>query len=133
MNYYSGMMIAFTLSVLINNLRLTFKENIKMKNLFLTILFLIVFQTTNILAQERNESVTQLVSILKQKVLLSDDQTNSIEKVLKDLFNKSKETENKDSLIQEAQKKVESYLDKKQKMKYDIIKSEWWKQVSSAL
>lgn len=104
-----------------------------MKNLFLTILFLIVFQTTNILAQERNESVTQLVSILKQKVLLSDDQTNSIEKVLKDLFNKSKETENKDSLIQEAQKKVESYLDKKQKMKYDIIKSEWWKQVSSAL
>jgi len=104
-----------------------------MKNLFLTILFLIVFQTTNILAQEKNESVTQLVSILKQKVLLSDDQTNSIEKVLKDLFNKSKETENKDSLIQEAQKKVESYLDKKQKMKYDIIKSEWWKQVSSAL
>jgi hypothetical protein len=104
-----------------------------MKNLILTILFLIVFQTSNILAQEKNESVTQLVSILKQKVLLSDDQTNSIEKVLKDLFNKSNETENKDSLIQEAQKKVESYLDKKQKMKYDIIKSEWWKQVSSAL
>lgn len=104
-----------------------------MKNIILTLVFTLALQFTNIIAQEKNESIDNLVSTLKQKVLLNDDQTTSIEKVLTELVNKSKTTEDKNPLIQDAQKKVESYLDRKQKMKYDIIKNEWWKQVSALL
>ncbi|MEJ5261889.1 MAG: hypothetical protein WHT45_04350 [Ignavibacterium sp.] len=104
-----------------------------MKNIIIILSFIIALQVINIYAQEKNESVSNLVSTLKQKVLLDDDQTTSIEKILTDLVSKTKNAEDKTSFIQEAQKKVESYLDKKQKMKYDIIKNEWWKQVSSIL
>ncbi|MCL6495669.1 MAG: hypothetical protein K6T54_12940 [Ignavibacterium sp.] len=104
-----------------------------MKNLILTLIFTLAIQFTNIIAQEKNESISNLVSTLKQKVLLNDDQTSSIEKVLTELVSKSKTVEDKIPLIQDAQKKVESYLDRKQKMKYDIIKNEWWKQVSALL
>ncbi|MGQ9644544.1 MAG: hypothetical protein ACUVT3_11865, partial [Ignavibacterium sp.] len=103
------------------------------KNIIIILSFVIALQVININAQEKNESVSNLVSTLKQKVLLNDDQTTSIEKVLIELVNKSKTVEDKSSLIQDAQKKVESYLDRKQKMKYDIIKNEWWKQVSALL
>ncbi|MGQ9798513.1 MAG: hypothetical protein ACUVRG_04355 [Ignavibacterium sp.] len=104
-----------------------------MKNIIIILSFVIALQVININAQEKIESVSNLVSTLKQKVLLNDDQTTSIEKVLIELVNKSKTVEDKSSLIQDAQKKVESYFDRKQKMKYDIIKNEWWKQVSSLL
>lgn len=104
-----------------------------MKNTIIILSFVLALQFLNIHAQEKNESVKNLISILKQKVLLDDDQTTSIEKILNELVSKSKNLEEKTSLIQEAQKKVESYFDKKQKMKYNIIKNEWWKQVSSIL
>jgi DNA-binding transcriptional regulator of glucitol operon len=104
-----------------------------MEKIILTLVFTLALQFSNIVAQEKNESVDNLVSTLKQKVLLNDDQTTSIEKVLTELVSKSKTVEDKNSLIQDAQKKVESYLDRKQKMKYDIIKNEWWKQVSALL
>lgn len=104
-----------------------------MKNIIIILSFVITLQIISIKAQEKNESVSNLVSTLKQKVLLNDDQTTSIEKVLIELVNKSKTIEDKSSLIQDAQKKVESFLDRKQKMKYDIIKNEWWKQVSAFL
>lgn len=104
-----------------------------MKNILIIFSFVIALQAVNLHAQENKESVSNLVSTLKQKVLLDDDQTTSIEKILTELVGKSKNSEDKTSIIQEAQKKVESYLDRKQKMKYDIIKNEWWKQVSSIL
>lgn len=104
-----------------------------MKNIILTLVITLAIHFTNMVAQENNESVSNLVSTLKQKVLLNDDQTTSIEKVLTELVNKSQTVEDNSSLIQDAQKKVESFLDRKQKMKYDIIKNEWWKQVSALL
>ncbi|WP_337873074.1 hypothetical protein [Ignavibacterium sp.] len=104
-----------------------------MKNIIIILSFVITLQVLNIQAQENKESVSNIVSTLKQKVLLDDDQTTSIKKILTELISKSKNAEDKTPLMQEAQRKVESYLDKKQKMKYDIIKNEWWKQVSSIL
>lgn len=95
--------------------------------------FLFISVLNNAYAQDKNNSVKELVGTLKQKVLLNDDQTNSVEKVLIELVNKSKSTEDNAPLIIEAQKKVESYLDKRQQLKYDIIKNEWWKQVQSIL
>ncbi len=102
-----------------------------MKYTIILFVSIFLFQSFNTLAQDKN--VKELVSTLKQKVLLNDDQTNSIEKILTELLNKSKSVDDKNSLIQEAQKKVESFLDRKQLLKYDIIKNDWWKQVTALL
>ncbi len=102
-----------------------------MKYTVILIVSMFVFQFLTIPAQDKN--VKELVSTLKQKVLLNDDQTNSIEKILTELLNKSKSVDDKNSLIQEAQKKVESFLDRRQLLKYDIIKNDWWKQVTALL
>lgn len=104
-----------------------------MKNIILTLIIALAIYFTNVIAQENNKSVNNLVNTLKQKILLNDEQTTSIGKVLTELVNKSKTVEDKNSLIKDAQNKIESYLDRKQKMKYDIIKNEWWKQVSALL
>lgn len=95
--------------------------------------FVLFVNLTTLIAQDKSNSVKELVSTLKQKVLLNDDQTSSVEKVLSDLISKSKTAEDKNSLVEDAKKKVESYLDKRQKMKYDIIKNDWWKQVQTLL
>lgn len=104
-----------------------------MKNLFIIISVLILFLITSAVAQNQNESVTNLVNTLKQKVLLNDDQASSIQKVINDLITKSKAAEDKNELIKEAQTKVESYLDKRQMIKYEIIKNDWWKQIQTIL
>lgn len=104
-----------------------------MKNLFITLSVLILFLFTLAVAQDKTESVTNLVNTLKQKVLLNDDQASSIQKVITDLITKSKAAEDKSELIKEAQTKVESYLDKRQMIKYEIIKNDWWKQIQAVL
>ncbi|GMU96507.1 hypothetical protein [Ignavibacterium album] len=104
-----------------------------MKNLIFIFSFVISFQLTTIFAQDKTETVNTLVNTLKQKVLLNDDQTSSIQRVLNELITKSKSADNKDDLVKDAQNKVESYLDKRQKLKYDIIKNDWWKQVQAIL
>lgn len=104
-----------------------------MKYLLMIFSLILIFQLTNTFSQDKSESVNNLVNTLKQKVLLSDDQTISIQKVLNELITKSKSVEDKSELIKEAQSKVESYFDKRQKMKYDIIKNDWWKQVQAVL
>lgn len=104
-----------------------------MRNIIFIFSMIFIFQITNIFAQDKTETINNLVNTLKQKVLLNDDQSASIQKVLNDLITKSKSVDDKNDLVKEAQNKIESYLDKRQKMKYDIIKNDWWKQVQAIL
>lgn len=104
-----------------------------MKNFIYIFGLVFIFQLNNVFAQDNSESVNNLVNTLKQKLLLNDDQASSIQKVLNDLITRSKSVEDKNEIIKEAQIKVESYLDKRQKMKYDIIKNDWWKQIQIIL
>ncbi|MFN3694149.1 MAG: hypothetical protein ACK4UV_03995 [Ignavibacterium sp.] len=104
-----------------------------MKNTIFIFSMIFIFQITNVFAQDKTETINNLVNTLKQKVLLNDDQSASIQKVLNDLITKSKSVDDKTDLVKEAQNKVESYLDKRQKLKYDIIKNDWWKQVQAML
>lgn len=104
-----------------------------MKNTIFIFSMIFIFQITNVFAQDKTETINNLVNTLKQKVLLNDDQSASIQKVLNDLITKSKSVDDKTDLVKEAQNKVESYLDKRQKLKYDIIKNDWWKQVQDIL
>lgn len=104
-----------------------------MKFIISILSFFLLVNLSTLIAQDKSNSVKELVTTLKQKVLLDDDQTSSVEKVLNDLITKSKSVEDKNSLVEDAKKKVESYLDKRQKIKYDIIKNDWWKQVQTLL
>lgn len=103
-----------------------------MKKTILLITFLFI-SSQILFAQEakKNQQVNDLVSTLKQKVLLSNDQETQIIKILSELNNNiSTKPENKDQYVKDAQNKVENLLDKKQKMKYDILKTDFWKKIT---
>jgi len=97
------------------------------------LLALIILASNLILAQGNsndNKKISDLVSTLKQKVLLSSDQEVKITSILTELkSNLSSNPEKKDSSIKEAQSKLESLLDNKQKMKYNILKNDFWKKI----
>ncbi|MBK7629762.1 MAG: hypothetical protein IPJ23_03435 [Ignavibacteriales bacterium] len=62
--------------------------------------------------------------------MLSNDQETKVINILSELQNSiSLKPENKNALIKDAQTKIESLLDKKQKMKYEIIKNDLWKKI----
>lgn len=101
----------------------------------LMILFTIVaFSSSIILAQgtiKDDKQLSEIVSTLKQKVLLSNDQETKVLGILTELqSNLSSKPENKETFVKDAQKKVESLLDTKQKMKYDILKNDLWKKIT---
>ncbi len=101
----------------------------------LIILFtIVVFSSSIILAQgtvKDDKQLSEIVSTLKQKVLLSNDQETKVLGILSELKNNlSSKPENKETFVKDAQKKVESLLDTKQKMKYDILKNDLWKKIT---
>jgi hypothetical protein len=108
-----------------------------MKNLrlnkYLIILMISLFGSVNILANtlvQDDKTINEFTSILKQKVLLSNDQEAKVLGIMTELQkNTSAKPENKPEYVKTAQTKVESLLDSKQKMKYDIIKNDLWKKI----
>lgn len=107
--------------------------NIKMINKFLVFTFALLILSQISFAQEAkdNKQLNDIVSTLKQKVLLSNDQENKVLGILTELKNDlASKPESKEALVNEAQKKVESLLDTKQKMKYDILKKDLWKKIT---
>jgi hypothetical protein len=103
-------------------------------NKFLLILSLIlVFGANNLLSKtviQDDKTIKEFTSILKQKVLLSNDQETKVFSIMTELQNNiSSKPENKSEFVKTAQTKVESLLDSKQKMKYDIIKTDLWKKI----
>lgn len=105
---------------------MTKRENNKILISF-AIFFVIVFIfTAN--AQTTSKVTEELAIKLQQKVLLTQNQTNEIRISLDNYFNSSSE-EKRNTL----ESKIESLLDEKQKMKYNIVKKDWWESVSKEL
>ena len=108
-------------------------NTIRFNKLATVIVLMIVFSSINILGKTQlqdDKKITEIASILTQKVLLSTDQESKVINILSDLQKSiSSKPESKSELIKNAQSKVESLLDKKQKMKYDIIKNDLWKKI----
>ena len=103
-------------------------------NKYLLILSLIlVLGANNLLSKtviQDDKTIKEFTSILKQKVLLSNDQETKVLSIMTELKNNiSSKPENKSEYVKTAQTKVESLLDSKQKMKYDIIKTDLWKKI----
>ena len=102
----------------------------KYKSKLVLMLILVVFGI-NLSAKtnfQDEKSINEFASVLKQKVLLSSEQETKVVSILTELKNNiTSKPENKNSFIKEAQSKIESLLDNKQKMKYTIIKNDLWK------
>ncbi len=96
----------------------------------LLIVFTFVLFTNNYTfgLQQDGKKTDEITNILKQKVLLTSEQESKVKEIINELQNKiSANPESKSQSINKAQTKLESLLDKKQKLKYDIIKNEIWK------
>ncbi len=107
--------------------------NIKMINNLLVFTIVILISSKITFAQQSTDDkqLTEIVSTLKKKVLLSNDQESKILSILTELKNNiNSKPDNKDVLVNEAQKKVESLLDSRQKMKYDILKKDLWQKIT---
>lgn len=90
-------------------------------------LILLVFAPSTFAQVEEksnDELVKSMSENLKQKILLSDEQTAKVKTILSEFVSNKNATEED---LKSAQQKVESLLDNKQKMKYNILKNEWWK------
>ncbi len=83
-----------------------------------------------------NVEITFVVTKLQNKVLLNDSQVTFVKQLLQKysvelqkLNNPTKQTSNgstRQKLENETNQQIESVLDSRQKMKYDIIENEWW-------
>ena len=62
---------------------------------------------------------------LQQKILLSEKQTAGIEKILNEYL---KDASKKNFDV--AEKKIETLLDHRQKIKFSIVKKDWWETIN---
>ena len=108
-------------------------NTLRLNKFLLIISLILVFGANNLLSKtviQDDKTIKEFTSILKQKVLLSNDQETKVLSIMIELKNNiSSKPENKSEYIKTAQTKVESLLDSKQKMKYDIIKTDLWKKI----
>lgn len=108
-------------------------NTLRLNKFLLIISLILVFGANNLLSKtviQNDKTIKEFTSILKQKVLLSNDQEAKILTIMTELQNNiSSKPENKSDFVKSAQTKVESILDSKQKMKYDIIKTDLWKKI----
>jgi hypothetical protein len=89
---------------------------------FLVISFFLI--SLNSFAQNKNQVADDMATKLQQKVLLSKDQTDKVKDILINYLQNYTQAS-----LESAQKTLESILDKRQKAKYDIVKSDWWNSV----
>ncbi len=83
-----------------------------------------------------NVEITFVVAKLQNKVLLNDSQVTFVKQLLQKysvdiarLHNPAQQSSNnstKQKLVNDTNQQIESVLDNRQKMKYDIIENEWW-------
>lgn len=106
---------------------------LRISKFLLIISLILIFGANNILSKtviQDDKTTKEFTSILKQKVLLSNDQEAKVLTIMTELQNNTlSKPENKSDFVKTAQTKVESLLDSKQKMKYDIIKTDLWKKI----
>lgn len=108
-------------------------NTLRLNKYFMIIMLITLFAAANILSKtvtQDDKTINEFASILKQKVLLTDHQEAKVIAIMTELQNNIlSKPENKSEFIKTAQSKVESLLDSKQKMKYDIIKNDLWKNI----
>ncbi|HZW38066.1 MAG TPA: hypothetical protein VFF33_02075 [Ignavibacteriaceae bacterium] len=103
-----------------------------MKKTFLYVLALfIAISFTNILAQNNEkETVDKYAERLKVKVLLSNEQTAQVKNIINESLTKLNSEDKNNEAISDIEIKVAKILDDKQKAKFDIMKTQWLKNLN---
>lgn len=125
------------------------KTTIKKLNKFIALLSLIFFlgyhpqiagQADVTKSLDENE-INSLVSKLAKKLLLDEKQAENISNILREYSEEAKifstpnsgaANENliaKQQLVSDTNSKIEKLFSGKQKMKYEIIRDDWWKEI----
>jgi len=75
------------------------------------------------------EIIELMANKLAKKLLLSEEQTVKVVEILNEYFEATSDgnDSNSEELKKAASAKISALLDKKQKMKFDIIETDWWK------
>jgi|GEM_PF-1678470 len=108
------------------------------------IISMILFSSALLFAQAdkaglTSEEINDITSKLTMKLLLNDSQKNGIIRLLntysielEKINSGSGESsyKNKEELISSINSQIEALLDSKQKMKYDVLKKEWWNSIA---
>jgi len=96
----------------------------KTNKIFITVIITLFFFSINSFSQNNNKAAANMAVKLQQKVLLTNEQTVKVRNILDNYFQSGDKT-----ALETAQKNIESLLDKRQKAKYDIIKTDWWNSI----
>lgn len=102
--------------------------------------FQVIFAQADTKASLSDEEINELTSKLSMKLLLNENQKSGIAKLLKaysteleKILSSSAESsyKNEQELINSTSSQIESILDSKQKMKYNVLKKDWLTSVSN--
>ncbi len=96
----------------------------KVNRIFIGAIIIFFLFSLNSFAQNKNQPAANMAIKLQQKVLLSDEQTVKVQNILDNYFKSGDKP-----ALETAQKNIELLLDKRQKAKYEIIKSDWWNSI----
>lgn len=92
------------------------------------IISIILLLNNLVFSQEAPKQIENSISNLKEKLILNEEQVESIRLILLEFTNAYKKAEADSSkLVYDANNKIESFLDRKQRVKFDVIKVDWWK------
>jgi restriction endonuclease Mrr len=97
---------------------------------YIVLIFVLLAFGLNAQQEKASSDVIETaVAKLQQKVLLTDEQSSEVKTLLTGNENKL----NDPATINNVKTKVEGLLDMRQKAKYQIIKDDWWNNLSKDL
>jgi signal recognition particle GTPase len=110
----------------------------------LAIILTVLFYFISISAQTKTQAgltddeINQLSSNLAMKLLLTKSQTAAVDNLLKSYRSDltkvmgSSVVESQNKIMKATNEQIVSLLDSKQKMKFNVVSSDWWKSVQEA-
>jgi hypothetical protein len=113
------------------------KPNNKVSSIRILSLALIILISSTVLItaksflQDNNDAkVNEMTTKLVKKLLLTKNQEKDVNSILIEYFKGLENLSGNGSMEEKVRKvanaKIENLLDKKQKMKFDIIREDWW-------
>ena len=99
-----------------------------------------MFAQTDMKSNLTDDEINDLTSRLAMKLLLNDSQKSAVSGLLKTYGSELQKItagsgeiryKDKQDLVTSINSQIESLLDSKQKMKYDVLKQDWWSSINS--
>ena len=99
-----------------------------------------MFAQTDMKSNLTDDEINDLTNKLVMKLLLTDSQKSAVSGLLKTYGSELQKVtagsgeiryKDKQDLISSINSQIESLLDSKQKMKYDVLKQDWWSSINS--